>query len=153
MPGFVVHEHHARRLHWDLRLEMEGVLRSWAVPKGMPLEPGVRRLAVEVEDHPLDYIDFEGEIPEGDYGAGTVGIWDRGAYELESRSEGALSVRFEGERLRGRYKLVKTGFSGGKGWLVFRRREGQEAKAAPKKKAPSAKKKSRRKSKKKPSAG
>ncbi len=78
---FVIHEHHARRLHWDLRLERDGALASWAIPKGLPQAPGENHLAVAVEDHPLEYLDFEAEIPKGEYGAGRVIIWDRGTYE------------------------------------------------------------------------
>ncbi len=103
----MVQEHHARRLHYDFRLEMNGVLRSWAVPKGPPLKAGVRRLAVEVEDHAVDYIDFEGDIPEGEYGAGTVTIWDRGTYALEKSEPDQLRFVLQGEKLRGRYALVR----------------------------------------------
>ena len=119
MPRFVVHEHDATRLHWDFRLEMDDVLKSWAVPKGPSTEVGVKRLAVEVEDHPLDYIDFEGVIGEG-YGAGTVRIWDAGTYELDERQEKFLEFRMDGKVLKGRYKLIFTGYGGGKGWLLVR---------------------------------
>ena len=96
-PVFVVQRHDARRLHYDFRLERDGALASWAVPKGVPLEPGQRALAVHVEDHPLDYATFEGEIPTGQYGAGTVEIWDRGTYELvEEKQDGGLTVRLHG---------------------------------------------------------
>jgi bifunctional non-homologous end joining protein LigD len=94
---FVVQEHHARRLHFDFRLEMDGVLRSWAVPKGPPIEAGERRLAVAVEDHALSYIDFQGVIPEGQYGAGTVSIWDHGNYTLQKRTPDELVFVLHGE--------------------------------------------------------
>src|SRR5262249_6661735 len=101
-PLFVVQRHAARRLHYDFRLERNGALASWAVPKGIPLQPGERHLAVHVEDHPLDYANFEGEIPKGEYGAGTVEIWDRGTYELlEEKRNGGLTVRLHGKRLDG----------------------------------------------------
>ncbi|MGB7970463.1 MAG: DNA polymerase ligase N-terminal domain-containing protein [Candidatus Deferrimicrobiaceae bacterium] len=116
-PRFVVHRHDASRLHWDLRLEREGVLKSWAVPKEPPVDPGVKRLAVEVEDHELAHIDFEGEIPEGEYGAGTVSIWDGGTYELLSEHDRRLKLAFRGRRLRGEYVLVPLE---GKNWLFFR---------------------------------
>lgn len=115
---FVVQEHHASRLHWDFRLEMDGVLKSWAVPKGPPEEPNVRRLAVQVEDHPVDYIDFAGVIPEG-YGAGTVYIWDRGTYELEERQEDRLAFALNGERLQGKYLLLRTK---DQNWLLMKRK-------------------------------
>ncbi len=116
-PRFVVHRHDASRLHWDLRLEREGVLKSWAVPKEPPVAPGVKRLAVEVEDHDLDHIDFEGEIPEGEYGAGTVSIWDDGTYDILSEHDRRLKLAFRGRRLRGEYVLVPLE---GKNWLFFR---------------------------------
>jgi bifunctional non-homologous end joining protein LigD len=130
-PIFVVQRHHARRLHYDFRLERDGVLASWAVPKGVPLEPGQRNLAVHVEDHPLDYAGFEGEIPAGEYGAGTVEIWDHGTYELlEEKKDGGLTVRLAGERLRGTWSLVPAKLSGDpKNWLLLRKRD--EAAPAP----------------------
>lgn len=105
---FVVQQHHARSLHWDLRLEMDGVLRSWAVPKGPPTEPGVKRLAIATEDHPLEYIDFEGQIPAGSYGAGQVQIWDRGLYAIAEQTAGKLLLALMGNRLQGAYYLVRT---------------------------------------------
>jgi bifunctional non-homologous end joining protein LigD len=122
-PLFVVQRHDARRLHYDFRLERDGALASWAVPKGIPLEPGQRHLAVHVEDHPLDYAAFEGEIPKGEYGAGTVEIWDRGTYELlEEKRGGGLTVRLHGERLDGVWTLVPAKLDGDpKNWLLLRK--------------------------------
>lgn len=127
-PIFVVQRHDARRLHYDLRLERDGVLASWAVPKGLPLEPGERRLAVHVEDHPLAYATFEGEIPKGEYGAGTVEIWDKGTYELvEEKRDGGLTVRLSGDRLHGLWTLVPARLDGDpKNWLLLRKRDGTE---------------------------
>jgi bifunctional non-homologous end joining protein LigD len=124
-PIFVVQRHDARRLHYDFRLEIDGALASWAVPKGVPLEPGEQHLAVHVEDHPLDYATFEGEIPKGNYGAGTVEIWDKGTYELlERKRNGGLTVRLHGTRLRGTYALVPARLSGDeKNWLIVRKRD------------------------------
>src|SRR5215831_13915194 len=118
-PVFVVQRHDARRLHYDVRLERDGALQSWAVPKGVPLEPGSQHLAVHVEDHPLDYAEFEGEIPAGEYGAGTVEIWDHGTYELvEEKKNGGLTVRLKGERLDGTWSLIPAHLSGDeKNWL------------------------------------
>ncbi len=113
----VVQEHHARSLHWDFRLEKDGVLKSWAVPKGISEKVLVKRLAIQVEDHELDYIDFEGEIPEGQYGAGTVKVWDSGTYELESESEKAITFTLKGKRLKGRYSLVHLKQ---KQWLIIK---------------------------------
>jgi bifunctional non-homologous end joining protein LigD len=124
-PIFVVQRHDARRLHYDFRLERDGALASWAVPKGVPLEPGQQHLAVHVEDHPLDYATFEGEIPAGQYGAGTVEIWDNGTYELlEEKKNGGLTVRLEGKRLQGTWALVPAHLSGDeKNWLIVRKRD------------------------------
>src|SRR5215470_3608008 len=122
-PRFVVQRHDARRLHYDFRLERHGALASWAVPKGVPLRRGERHLAVHVEDHPLEYGDFEGEIPAGQYGAGTVKIWDRGTYELlEEKRNGGLTVRLRGERLEGVWTLVPAHLDGDpKNWLLLRK--------------------------------
>jgi bifunctional non-homologous end joining protein LigD len=122
-PRFVIQRHDARRLHYDFRLERDGVLASWAVPKGIPLNRGERRLAVHVEDHPLEYGDFEGTIPAGEYGAGTVEIWDRGTYELlEEKRNGGLTVRLDGARLDGVWTLVPAALDRDpKNWLLLRK--------------------------------
>jgi DNA ligase D-like protein (predicted 3'-phosphoesterase) len=103
---FVIQKHQATRLHYDFRLEMDGVLKSWAVPKEPPTQSGIRRLAVQVEDHALDYIDFEGTIPKGEYGAGTVEIWDKGTYKLKSRTDKIIEFTLNGSKLKGDYALV-----------------------------------------------
>lgn len=121
-PIFVVQRHDARNLHYDFRLELDRVLKSWAVPKEPPKEAGIRRLAIETEDHPLGYADFEGEIPEGEYGAGTVEIWDKGTFELLKREEREIVVVLEGDKLKGIYVLIRTKYGKGeKGWLFFRK--------------------------------
>ena len=121
---FVVHEHHASRLHFDFRLEMEGFLRSWAVPKGPSMDPGEKRLAVEVEDHPLEYMDFEGTIPEGEYGAGRVVIWDGGGYRLLEQTRDKIIFSLEGKELRGDFALVRLGKSKtGKDWLLIKQKD------------------------------
>ncbi|MBC7120852.1 MAG: ATP-dependent DNA ligase [Candidatus Methanosuratus sp.] len=117
---FVVHEHRAKRLHYDLRLERDGVLKSWAVPKGIPLEKGVKRLAIQVEDHALEYAGFEGAIPEGEYGAGTVSIWDSGEYEAISWEGDKIEVIFNGKILSGKYTLLRFRKAGGNQWLILR---------------------------------
>jgi bifunctional non-homologous end joining protein LigD len=116
-PTFVVQEHHARALHWDFRLERDGVLVSWAVPKGIPLNPKRNHLAVQTEDHPLEYGGFAGEIPSGEYGGGTVTIWDSGTYETEKWSEREVMVVLHGARVTGRYVLFKTD---AKNWMIHR---------------------------------
>src|SRR6476646_6225049 len=118
-PRFVVQEHSARRLHWDLRLEHDGVAASWAIPNGIPEDPAENRKAVHTEDHPLEYLDWEGEIPQGSYGAGTMKIWDRGTYELEKWEPGKVMVEFHGERLQGRYALFRAG-EDAKDWMIHR---------------------------------
>src|SRR3979409_1655564 len=107
-PRFVVQEHHARRLHWDFRLERDGVLVSWAVPKGLPMDPKTNHLAVHTEDHPIEYAQFAGEIPKGEYGGGKVMIWDRGTYECEKWSDREVMVVLHGNRANGKYVLFKT---------------------------------------------
>jgi bifunctional non-homologous end joining protein LigD len=127
---FVIQRHQASHLHWDLRLEDGGVLKSWAVTKEPPAEPGVKRLAVQVEDHPFDYRDFEGTIPEGEYGAGTVEIWDSGTYVpllegepdasvADAIARGALKFRLEGGRLKGNYVLYHFDKKG-RNWFFFK---------------------------------
>jgi bifunctional non-homologous end joining protein LigD len=118
-PRFVVQEHSARRLHWDLRLEHDGVAASWAIPNGIPETPEENRKAVHTEDHPLSYLEWEGEIPPGEYGAGTMRIWDSGTYELEKWEAEKVMVDFHGERLRGRYALFRAGKEE-KDWMVHR---------------------------------
>jgi len=120
---FVVQEHHARRLHYDLRLESGGVLKSWAVPKGIPESAEDKRLAVETEDHPIEYAKFEGSIPEGQYGAGTVKIWDKGSFETKVWDENKVEFTLNGERLKGRYVLVRLKKAGEKSWLLLKGRE------------------------------
>jgi bifunctional non-homologous end joining protein LigD len=119
---FVVQEHHASHLHYDFRLALDGVLKSWAVPKGVPEEPKVKKLAVQTEDHPMDYADFEGSIPKGEYGAGEVRIWDKGTFQLRERGEDKLVFVLQGARLKGTYALVR--FKGkekqAKNWLIMK---------------------------------
>jgi bifunctional non-homologous end joining protein LigD len=117
LPRFVVQEHHARRLHWDVRLERDGVLVSWAVPKGIPPDPRLDHLAVQTEDHPLEYLTFEGDIPEGEYGAGHMTVWDQGVYECEKWEDREVMVVLRGERANGRYVLFRTG---GRNWMIHR---------------------------------
>jgi DNA ligase D-like protein (predicted 3'-phosphoesterase) len=117
---FVVQRHQASHLHYDFRLEMEGVLKSWAVPKGVPEVSGVRRLAVQTEDHPVAYIDFAGTIPEGEYGAGTVEIWDNGTFRLDGKSDRELEFNLQGQKLSGDYVLIHTD---GKNWLLLKKKE------------------------------
>lgn len=116
-PRFVVQEHHATALHWDLRLERGGVLVSWAVPKGIPPHPKQNNLAVHTEDHPLSYIDFAGEIPKGEYGGGHMYLWDTGTYEEQKWSDREVMVHLRGERVDGRYVLFRTD---GRNWMIHR---------------------------------
>jgi bifunctional non-homologous end joining protein LigD len=128
---FVVQRHRARRLHYDFRLEIDGVLVSWAVPKGLTLDPKVRHLAVHVEDHPIEYLDFEGVIPSGGYGAGDVIVWDRGTFALHGETDGRAAVdagelhlELHGSKLRGHFMLIRTRERDGKSdWLVFHKRD------------------------------
>ena len=120
---FLVQEHHATRLHWDFRLERDGVLVSWALPRGVPLDPAEDHLAVHTEDHPLEYFSFEGEIPKGEYGGGKVTRWDAGTYEVEKWEPAKVVIRLRGERVEGRYSLFRTGKAGTKdekNWMIHR---------------------------------
>jgi DNA ligase D-like protein (predicted 3'-phosphoesterase) len=119
---FVVHNHFATHHHYDLRLQINNVLRSWAIPKEPPVEKGTKRLAVQVEDHPIEYAKFHGLIPEGNYGAGKVEIWDSGAYLLKSKSPGKIEFKLKGKKLNGNYVLIKTSYGNKpeKSWLWFK---------------------------------
>ncbi len=118
---FVIQRHHASHLHYDLRLEMDGVLKSWAVPKEPPVKEGIKRLAVQTEDHPLEYASFEGEIARGEYGAGTVEIWDNGSYELEERRKDKILFRLNGNKMKGNFALIRLK-NNPRNWLFFRRK-------------------------------
>ena len=121
LSRFVVQKHAARNLHYDFRLEYEGVLKSWAVPKGVPEKAGVKRLAVAVEDHPVDYINFSGIIPEGEYGAGTVEIWDKGKWQALDGgfAKGSMKFSLAGKKLKGEYVLVRL--KDNKNWLIYKK--------------------------------
>jgi bifunctional non-homologous end joining protein LigD len=135
LPRFVVQEHHATRLHWDLRLEHDGVAVSWAVPNGIPEDPENNRMAIHTEDHPLEYLEFEGDIPKGSYGAGTMRIWDRGVYETHKFDDAKVEITFHGERLRGRYGLFplhkRKGEPPGKDWMIHRMDPAEDPGRAP----------------------
>ncbi len=134
-PRFVVQKHDASKLHYDFRLEVNGVLKSWAIPKGPSTDPGQKRLAVPTEDHPFDYIDFEGIIPKGNYGAGTVIVWDTGTYRNlneknghkidmeESIDTGHVDIWLEGHKLKGGYALIHTGKGNRKFWLLLKKKD------------------------------
>lgn len=121
LSRFVVQKHQARHLHYDFRLEHEGVLKSWAVPKGLPEKRGIKRLAIAVEDHPVDYINFSGRIPAGEYGAGTVEIWDKGRWRLLAGSleKGSMKFNLAGGKLKGEHVIVKL--KDGKNWLIYKK--------------------------------
>ena len=119
MPRFVIQEHHAKKLHYDFRLEMDGVLKSWAVPKAPAKRHNLKRLAIQVEDHGLESIDFEGDIEEGSYGAGRVNIWDKGTYEIETNRPNKIVFHLHGKKLEGRYTLLQMK-RGGDQWLLFK---------------------------------
>ena len=122
MPIFVIHEHDSTNLHWDLRLEIGGVLKSWAVPKQPPRTNGIKRLAIQVEDHLRSYANFQGTIPEGNYGAGTVKIWDRGKFHLIEKKSDKIEFELTGTKLKGKYVLIKTNYGANPKviWLFFK---------------------------------
>lgn len=118
---YLIHKHHTTHLHYDLRLEMSGVLKSWAIPKQPPKIKNIKRLAIQVEDHPIDYANFEGIIPKGNYGAGEVAIWDKGEYELIEKNPRKILFKLYGKRLKGKYCLIKTNYGKNKkSWLFFK---------------------------------
>lgn len=119
---YVIQEHQASHLHWDLRLEFDGVLKSWAIPKEPPTREGEKRLAVETENHPIDYAGFEGVIPEGQYGAGKVEIWDKGTFTAIEHSEDKILFEVKGKKLSGQYYLVRFPKTGPKNWLLFKKK-------------------------------
>lgn len=121
-PRFVVHEHEASRLHYDFRLEMDGVLRSWAIPKGPSMDASEKRLAILVEDHPLEYIDFEGIIPAGMYGAGAVVVWDNGTYDILEKKNDKISFFLKGKKLKGNFSLVHLKGKE-KEWLLIKQKD------------------------------
>ncbi len=124
---FVIQKHDARKLHYDLRLEIDGVLKSWAVPKEPPTTEGIKRLAVQTEDHPLEYADFEGTIEEGLYGAGTVEIWDKGTFKPEKIEDKKIIFELNGKKMRGKFVLIKLKpaprLKGKNNWLFFKKKE------------------------------
>lgn len=120
---FVVHRHQASHLHWDLRLGIAGVLKSWAIPKEPPIKAGEKRLAVQVEDHPADYINFSGIIPKGEYGAGKVKIWDQGSYRMINQEKNLLDFILSGKRMKGAYSLIHPKSFEDKNWLLIKKRE------------------------------
>lgn len=121
-PIFVIHKHYASHLHWDLRLEIDRVLKSWAIPKEPPAEIGIKRLAIQVENHPIEYARFEGVIPKGQYGAGKVEIWDKGIYELKEKTKDKIEFILHGKKLKGNFILVKTSYGNKpeKSWLFMK---------------------------------
>jgi DNA ligase D-like protein (predicted 3'-phosphoesterase) len=116
---YVIQRHQAKRLHYDMRLEINGILKSWAIPKTPPTEKGIKRLAVQTEDHSIDYANFEGDIPEGDYGAGSIEIWDKGTFGIEEREEDKLVIHINGKKLEGKYCLIRLKGQE-KNWLFFK---------------------------------
>jgi len=117
---FVVHEHFASHHHFDFRMQMQGVLKSWAIPKQLPRSKNLKRLAIQVEDHPLSYATFEGTIPKGNYGAGKVKIWDKGTYKLIEKDSKKIVFELKGKLLTGKYCLVKAKLQGKENWLFFK---------------------------------
>ena len=140
-PFFVIQKHDASTLHYDFRIEVDGVLKSWAVPKGPSMDPSIKRLAVPTEDHPLAYADFEGVIPEGEYGGGTVMLWDRGPYRnlkvsadgtveksvAQQVEEGHVTIWLEGQKLQGGYALIRTGGGAKARWLLIKMEDNEAA--------------------------